>query len=52
LGLFIEILQIVQFVFTEIEEEQLLERIFQNELAYEYLTRLFGEPKTGMLQPN
>jgi predicted nucleic acid-binding Zn finger protein len=43
-GLFIEIMQIVQFVFVDIDEEQLLERIFQNEQAYEYLTKLLGEP--------
>jgi hypothetical protein len=48
-GLFIEIMKIVQIVFNEVDEEQLMERIFENDLAYEYLTRLLGEPSGDRL---
>ena len=48
-GLFIEIMQIVQHVFNQVDEEQLFERISQNDLAYEYLTRLLGETSGGRL---
>lgn len=48
-GLFIEIMKIVQIVFNEFDEEQLMERIFENDLAYEYLTRLLGEPSGDRL---
>ena len=37
-------MQIVQVIFDEFDEEELMERIFQNDLAYEHLTRLLGEP--------
>ena len=43
-GLFVEIMQIVQIIFDEFDEEELMEKIFQNDLAYEHLTRLLGEP--------
>ena len=43
-GLFVQIMQIVQVIFDEFDEEELMERIFQNDLAYEHLTRLHGEP--------
>jgi len=48
-GLFLEIMKIVQLVFNEVDEEQLMERIFENDQAYEYLTRLLGEPSGGRL---
>ena len=43
-GLFVGIIQIVQIIFDEFDEKELMERIFQNEQAYEHLTRLLGEP--------
>jgi predicted nucleic acid-binding Zn finger protein len=43
-GLFMEIIQIVQIVFIEVDEEQLMERLFQNEQVYQRLTKLIGEP--------
>ena len=43
-ALFVEIMQIVQIIFDEFDEEELMEKIFQNDLAYEHLTRLLGEP--------
>lgn len=43
-GLFVEIMQIVQIIFDEFDEEELMEKILQNDLAYEHLTRLLGEP--------
>jgi predicted RNase H-like nuclease len=46
-GLFIEIMQIVQLVFNEVDEEQLMERIFESDLAYECFTRLLDESCGG-----
>ena len=37
-------MQIVQIIFDEFDEEELMGKIFQNDLAYEHLTRLLGEP--------
>jgi hypothetical protein len=39
-GLFIELLKLIDTVFIEIDEEQLLKRIFHNEQVYEKLTRI------------
>jgi len=36
-GLFIELLKLIDTVFIEIDEEQLLERIINNDKAYEKL---------------
>ena len=43
-GLFVEIMQIVQIIFDEFDKEELMKKIFQNDLTYEHLTRLLGEP--------
>jgi len=39
-GLFIELTQIIKIIFDEIDEQELLERIFQNEQAHECIARL------------
>jgi len=39
-GLFLELLQIIETLFEDTDEQQLLERIFQNERAFERITRL------------
>ena len=39
-GLFIELTQIINIVFDEIDEQELMERIFQNEQANEYIAQL------------
>lgn len=42
-GLFIELLQIIEALLVGIDEQELLERIFQNEQAYERIARLLGD---------
>ena len=39
-GLFIELLKLIEILFVEIDEEQLLERIINDEKAYEKLARI------------
>ena len=42
-GLLIELLQIIATVFDQIDEQELLERIFQNDQANELIARLLGD---------
>ena len=42
-GLFIELMQIIETVFGEIDEQELFERIFQNEEASRRITRLLDD---------
>jgi hypothetical protein len=42
-GMFIELMQIIESVFGEIDEQELLERIFQNEEASRRITRLLDD---------
>jgi len=42
-GLFIEILQIITTIFIEIDEEQLMEKIFHDEKTYSYIARLLDD---------
>ena len=39
-GLFLELLQIIVTIFEDTDEQQLMERIFQNEKAYDRIARL------------
>jgi hypothetical protein len=39
-GLFIELLKLIEILFVEIDEEQILERIINDEKAYEKLARI------------
>jgi predicted nucleic acid-binding Zn finger protein len=45
-GLFIELLQVIQLIFPDNDEEQLMEKIFQDDEVYERITRLCGEPRS------
>jgi hypothetical protein len=42
-GLFVELLQIIATVFDQVDEQELLERIFQNDRANELVARLLGD---------
>ena len=42
-GLFIELMQIIESVFGEIDEQELFERIFQNEVACRRISRLLDD---------
>lgn len=42
-GLMIELLQIIAIVFDQMDEQELLERIFQNDRANELIARLLGD---------
>jgi hypothetical protein len=44
-GLFIEILQVIITVFTEIDEEQLMEKMFHDEKTYNIIAKLLDEPQ-------
>lgn len=39
-GLFLELLQIIVTIFEDVDEQQLMERVFQNEQAYDRIVRL------------
>jgi len=41
-GLFIELIQIIENLLVDTDEQELLERIFQNDQAYERIARLLG----------
>lgn len=42
-GLFVELLKIIATVFDQVDEQELLERIFQNDRANELVARLLGD---------
>ena len=42
-GLFVELLQIIATAFDQVDEQELLERIFQNDRANELVARLLGD---------
>ena len=43
-GLFVELMQIIKNMLGEIDEQELLERIFQNDQARELFARLLNDP--------
>lgn len=48
-GLFIELVQIIVNVFPEVDEQELLERIFQNDQVYELIARLLEGTGSGSI---
>lgn len=42
-GLFIELIQIIESLLVNSDEQELLERIFHNDQAYEHIARLLGD---------
>ena len=43
-GLFIEILNLIEILFEDIDQDQLLEKIFENDQAYEKISALLNKP--------
>ena len=43
-GLFIEILKLIEILFEDIDQDQILEKIFENDQAYEKLSLLLNNP--------